>query len=556
MSLFGGDAEVSEVESQSSQYSSTPPFAQRPQLGPISLDSDEDEFLDSHNGESSDPTDEDEASGSASEEERLSNSVDREKWLSETAEDRRVITSLDEVEAADLSAHLYNAHHLKRRAQTHTEELAELDDSHSKGSGSEKGRKLDLIQPRGQKRRETIPNKNWTAWPLPPDRLRAKNAEQPMKEEILALLLRQAKNKWLAPDHESTDKTMEAAPNRGSRVQSEVRNLRLDRPRSRSTASDVEMLDAKNTRVSTGAASDEETSDASDTKNSTAVASETGTEEDFVITTRETRRRKLSPLTNKAALLLVDDDEARREFQQPIELLLASLGNVARAIRRSRLEYSSRGTYVYRSRSGYRSDAEPAVSSRTRSSSRVRITKETAKENKQLASRPASGSESGSSYRDTGTSASEEDSSPETSHPPRGRRFMWTRPIEKNDFSSKHPDSLKVSKQADLMDWSEMLALASLTGWDEQAVARAARRCATLFDEEPAKTAGVVGKDFRLRSAWWNISSMFMATTRARPVQTCARTIQTTRRGRRRSMNLLTKAPDFTKKRQRYLRRL
>jgi hypothetical protein len=41
----------------------------------------------------------------------------------------------------------------------------------------------------------------------------------------------------------------------------------------------------------------------------------------------------------------------------------------------------------------------------------------------------------------------------------------------------------EASVQVGLLDWSEVLGIASLTGWDSQAIARTAQRCATLFGE-------------------------------------------------------------------------
>lgn len=74
----------------------------------------------------------------------------RSTWASLTEQERGLATTLDTIRAQDLSLHLYNAHALK-------------DPQHAQ-KGEEEG--TDDI---GTK--SWIPNKTWTAWPLPPDQV-------------------------------------------------------------------------------------------------------------------------------------------------------------------------------------------------------------------------------------------------------------------------------------------------------------------------------------------------------------------------------------------------
>lgn len=69
-------------------------------------------------------------------------------WLDWTASERGVAASLDQLKAQDLAVHLYNAHHLKKRAKNPR-----------------------LIDNEGQSatRQEWKPSRSWTAWPLEPD---------------------------------------------------------------------------------------------------------------------------------------------------------------------------------------------------------------------------------------------------------------------------------------------------------------------------------------------------------------------------------------------------
>ncbi|KAG9229925.1 RNA polymerase I-specific transcription initiation factor-domain-containing protein [Amylocarpus encephaloides] len=76
-------------------------------------------------------------------------------WYSHTEEERGLAASLDGLRNQDLGVHLYNAHALKRRA----DEL--------KGKTTEG---IPIDNPVDQEDAEDpfVPNKRWTAWPLPP----------------------------------------------------------------------------------------------------------------------------------------------------------------------------------------------------------------------------------------------------------------------------------------------------------------------------------------------------------------------------------------------------
>jgi hypothetical protein len=70
-------------------------------------------------------------------------------WKSLTEQERGLANSLDQLRDQDLSIHLYNAHALKKPGATQ-----ENDDEEREGE-----------------KKPWIPNKTWTAWPLPPDQV-------------------------------------------------------------------------------------------------------------------------------------------------------------------------------------------------------------------------------------------------------------------------------------------------------------------------------------------------------------------------------------------------
>jgi hypothetical protein len=47
----------------------------------------------------------------------------------------------------------------------------------------------------------------------------------------------------------------------------------------------------------------------------------------------------------------------------------------------------------------------------------------------------------------------------------------------------KEPHDVQIERLG-LRDWSDVLGMAALTGWDEQVLRRASKRCADLFGED------------------------------------------------------------------------
>jgi len=482
MSLFGGNESVPQSPRNSpsipsSERSPTPPNAQNPPLVSFTLDSDEDDVLDDADVESELESDEE-----PSRPNRFTGKP--QTWRGYTAADRQIAASLEDMESADLAAHLYNAHHLKRRVRRPTDQLRGLKDWRTKDSWLKKGRELDFTDPFGETQTELVPGKVWTAWPVPPKLIPtkepgvgradseedtwyiegagARDAGDVMREEVLALFLREAKEMWLAREAESAGKDKITTPKRKSRAKSEARSVRSER--SQSAASNLEMQDAN-------------------TREGTAAPSENEAEEKFDKILGKTRGRKLQESPMKTAFL-ADDDEARLLLQPSVDSLLARLDDLALAVRRSRLNHFGRGADSDRSGSEFTSDAESVASDAMASSSsrsKSRVVKKAGK--KTPAAQRSSGSDSGSSHGDTGMTGNDEVSNSDGSQPSRPKPTTLKRVRQSSESSSNNSRTREVSKQYGLMDWSEVLGLASITGWDQQAVARTAQRCADLFGE-------------------------------------------------------------------------
>lgn len=126
-------------------------------------------------------------------------------WRNWTAPERDLAASLDQLRARNLSVHLYNAFKLKQRAST-------------------------LLAQQGSRHEEKImeearwaPPKVWTAWPLPPDvvpregeekhwedaetpskpiNVKPSKPSEPLRELLVAQVLRQAKERFAAREWE------------------------------------------------------------------------------------------------------------------------------------------------------------------------------------------------------------------------------------------------------------------------------------------------------------------------------------------------------------------
>ena len=91
-------------------------------------------------------------------------------WLSWTKEDRLVAQTLDRLRSQDLSIHLFNAHALKRQGQ------ANMPQNLRDRKGNRRAQSLeDGIDSDGERKPDIIPARTWTAWPLAPDQVPREN---------------------------------------------------------------------------------------------------------------------------------------------------------------------------------------------------------------------------------------------------------------------------------------------------------------------------------------------------------------------------------------------
>ncbi|KAF1934087.1 uncharacterized protein M421DRAFT_415133 [Didymella exigua CBS 183.55] len=492
MSLFGGDSSAPPTESEyesepDSQFSPTeqtplqsPPSARTHHAGlePVAEDVDQDvagNDADSEEFEDEEPERPNRFRGPP------------QTWKGYTAADRQIAESLQQLEDTDLSAHLYNAHALKRRVRKPAPELSMLRNWQTKDTWLKQGKELQYTDAAGQLQVELVPAKDWTAWPVPPaslytlaDGLRrgavapekgewviggnaAQDPGEEMKDEVLGLFLRLAKNNWDAKkwqDDGEQDTTQRA------RLRS--------RSQSRSVHTDVEMKNTGGNELQ---------------RDNDNAAQEGG----------KKRGRKPQVKLDIKPAVLADDAKAQRLLRPTIASLLSKLDDVALALQRTRLNHFGRGGLGEgSSQSELTTDAEttePEIHSRplsrakrvsrtrpvTRQSSRPSSSRASrAPKSPKKPSRPAvePGSDSASDY---GAQFGEDGAlDPETS---RGSPKRRKRSRSGSTADGEESSNTRDWSRAGLMDWSEVLGIAAVKGWDQNALARTAQRCSVLFGE-------------------------------------------------------------------------
>ncbi|KAF2034389.1 hypothetical protein EK21DRAFT_56333 [Setomelanomma holmii] len=369
------------------------------------------------------------------------------KWKAYTADDRQIAASLEQIQNGDLAAHLYNAHALKRRVRQPAEALADLRDWQSKERWLKRGADLEHTDASGQTQTNLVPTKEWTAWPLQPSNIptpyleserkgygnerngwtiggsNAQDTGEELREELLATFLRMAKDRWngrQSPDL-GTEEEYRAARSRSRSRSKSVRSLRTKRSAS---APDVNMKDG-----------DDHTTDDAETHDE---------EEKFghIISKKRGRKPQIENLARPT--FLADEARALRTLQPTITSVMSKLDDLALAVRRTRVNHFGRGANGgISSQSEFTSDAE---------------------------SNPLD------SDLDTDSDFSP-DASVEAPLPAKRSRSESTAGARSSSVSRDE------TGRAGIMDWSEVLGLAAVKGWDDKVITRTAQRCAALFGE-------------------------------------------------------------------------
>ncbi|EMC94790.1 hypothetical protein BAUCODRAFT_36047 [Baudoinia panamericana UAMH 10762] len=342
-------------------------------------------------------------------------------WLKYTAEERNLAASLDQQRANDLATHLYNVHSLKARLRDPQLAAATKPwESKQRWISRDENGKLPWL-----------PDQRWTAWPLPAE-------DVPRKGEDFG------SDALLNDDDQTYRKAQPWRPS--GDLEEELLAIMLkqakQRFRQRSWASGPE----RPHRVDVGSLPT--------VSGSSQLQAEEGTDTD-----------EAKPATFAQALpasdtphFLEDDDEARAILKPTIRHIIAKFDDLLLGLQKSRAGHRNQtSTLKSRSRS------KPSASrSNTRSQT------------------PAARGRSRKRRASSALSEVEASDGSATDDPPN----MDEETEQGAPDGDKRRRSVGVAKSdLGLRDWSEVLGMAALVGWDKSVVERTARRCASLFGE-------------------------------------------------------------------------
>lgn len=446
-------------------------------------------------------------------------------WRTWTAAERQLAASLDQLRARDLAVHLYNAHALKRRARA-------IYKQRQKG-GSE--REVDG--------RAWMPPKAWTAWPLGPDevpregetkvwedeadigfrkRRRIVQPSDALRDAVVGEILRNATERFRLRqwEEEESPASLERSTKKKSRDEGNIGNEQpmRDYTEDNGGSEDKSHSEAKLERE-IEASTDMESDTESDSRNEGNSRIKSESEDEINRGTRRMITRSQSSVARKSTtvqtksesmtrslskngksqrtnlapevedidamkpVLMADDEQAHEILQPTVHHILANLDHLLMGLHQARQAYLPG---AYDSASETQTDAEELSEAESgnkrsrpgRSKYRPRGSKN--KRSRDASMRYTKGSRSRSKSVASSNSGSDDvqNRSPvprASSRKPRRRR-------------SRSPESRarllhKIQARLGLRDWSDVLGIASMTGWNPAVVTRAAGRCAALFEE-------------------------------------------------------------------------
>ncbi|KAK2809189.1 hypothetical protein FQN50_004025 [Emmonsiellopsis sp. PD_5] len=362
-------------------------------------------------------------------------------WRAQTRRERQETTALEALRARDLSIHLFNAFALRRRARemgTRNFSGRDPDAAATEESGAE-----DISS-------QFVPPKRWAAWPMPADEVpRGDEHVQTDENEIWTV-----KGPSDGRPSAELEECLMAHMLKVSKERFESRQWGR-RPR------------AYRRGASKGAA-------ASDTDGGVTSS---GKEESGDETVGG------YPITQYRPVILADDEKARKILRPATRHILGDLDGLLMGLHHARQAYVTTMDF---SQSEYDTEAEDGMTSRSRSRSRNIYSRNSSRSRGARASRnssrnrvpPAAAVEIDGDEMDISDNPDAANSQPNTPTPKRKRSNTPAR------SRSRSPGSRQ--SKLGLRDWSDIVGIASMTGWPSSVVMRTAQRCSQLFGEDMA----------------------------------------------------------------------
>lgn len=371
-------------------------------------------------------------------------------WRNWTAAERELAASLQQLTATDLSVHLYNAFHLRRRPEKIREQ----------GGGQHEG---------GSEGAEAwLPPKVWTAWPLPQDVVprdpdisyweeegdrpgryygRTGATSNNLKELLVAYVLKKAKERFWAREWDDNESNgADGNPSRESGSQFDPPNCD-----SEDLTTSPPATEHTSREGSSSARSGVEDDDVQPRSAEASLRAE-----DAVTSSGDYLDLELRDFEPE---VMVDDDKASDILEPTMNHILAKLDDLLMGLHHARSAYMAPDG----------------------STSEFEIDVRAPRQSKQGKGKPSKSRQGRGRPSICGKSSAgvkieiAENSRPSSTSRTRSQRTSSTG-RKAQSFQSR-------KARVGLRDWSDVLGIASMIGWESAVVERAATRCATLFEE-------------------------------------------------------------------------
>ena len=330
-------------------------------------------------------------------------------WRNWTAPERDLAASVEQLQAKDLSIHLYNSFKLRHRYRLR--------------SPDRQGQ-----SPQGSKTNESaqwVPPKSWTAWPLPSDIVPKEHDERRWEDDDIPSELHHAR---LKRPGQQLQEMLVAQVLRKAKEEFREQQWEGEQQTTRATVRHPEHLQGR--RHANG----------------------------------RFRAKQDNDFQDQKPVIMADDQRASEILRPTVQHMMTKLDGLLMGLHHARASYLA----VEDSDSESRSPVNERPTSRGRPRKR--------KQKASSLDEDAGTSQDMPDYdgSDSGGSQSEKEK------PTRKDRIQYARSSSRR---SQSHNFRKRKGRLGLRDWSDVLGIAAMTGWQQNVVGSATARCATLFEE-------------------------------------------------------------------------
>lgn len=380
-------------------------------------------------------------------------------WRHYTEQERQLAASLDQQRANDLSIHLYNAHALKRR----------LVDASSAAVAKPWNDKARWLRRDENGKIPWHPDRNWTAWPLPPE-------EVPRGEEAFGIPVER-----LLDDEETVRREEEWTPSKD--LAGEIEALMLRRAKEKMRRRRWAGTGAGDDIASAHGLSTAEPRDGNADKLDSGepnVGADSSSSPDLPLpnplNSHPTGERQAEPSQepHHEPAFLADDDKAHAILHPSVRHIIAKFDDLLLGLHKSRQGHRERA-FASASRSKSRVSKRRSGSKSAATASSARSRERSVKGTAAADEVAGDGGEDSATEKEDGGREAADSIEAGGNGDTRDRGAMRAGGPRRRSGTSTHNLGLR--------DWSEVLALAALTGWDHRVIDRTAQRCAHLFGE-------------------------------------------------------------------------